>query len=54
MNLTYKKANIADATRLIEIYNAAFYDDYIRYGECPGYGKQKKRWNILFQNPLYI
>lgn len=24
------------------IYNAAFYDDYLRYGSCPGYGKTKE------------
>ena len=27
---------------LIGIYNSAFYDDYIRYGECPAYGKAKE------------
>ena len=42
MNLIYKKADITDAPCLIEIYNTAFYDDYVRYGECPGYGKTKE------------
>lgn len=27
---------------LIEIYNASFYDDYIKYGECPAYGRTRE------------
>lgn len=41
MGLTYRKATTDDAELLLDIYNASFYDDYIRYGECPGYGKTK-------------
>ncbi len=37
--IEYKKAEIEDAALLIDIYNAAFYADYLRYGECPGYGR---------------
>ena len=25
-----------------DIYNASFYDDHVRYGSCPGYGKTKE------------
>jgi len=39
MKIEYRKADIADAELLIEIYNSAFYSDYIKYGECPAYGK---------------
>lgn len=42
MEITYRKAETADAELLINIYNAAFYSDYIRYGECPAYGKTKE------------
>lgn len=42
MKVEYRKANIEDAEVLIEIYNAAFYSDYLKYGECPGYGKTKE------------
>lgn len=42
MNLEFRKASIADADLLIDIYNASFYDDFIRYGECPAYGKTKE------------
>lgn len=43
MKIDYRKANREDAELLIRIYNAAFYDDYIRYGECPAYGRSKER-----------
>lgn len=38
-NTTFRKAETADAELLISIYNAAFHSDYIKYGECPAYGK---------------
>jgi ribosomal protein S18 acetylase RimI-like enzyme len=37
--LTYRKATVEDAELLIKIYDAAFYEDYIKYGECPAYGR---------------
>ena len=42
MKIEFRKANQEDAELLIDIYNAAFYADFIRYGECPGYGKTKE------------
>ena len=42
MELTYKNAEIKDAEMLIDIYNSAFHDDYIRYGHCPAYGRTKE------------
>ena len=42
MEIEFRKAETADADLLIELYNASFYDDYIRYGECPAYGKTKE------------
>ncbi|WP_187374123.1 hypothetical protein [Murimonas intestini] len=42
MKLTYRKAIKDDSDLLIDIYNASFYDDYVWYGECPGYGKTKE------------
>ena len=42
MNIEYRKAAVSDAELLIEIYNASFYGDYIKYGECPAYGKTKE------------
>ena len=42
MKIEYKKADTADAELLIDIYNSAFYSDYVKYGECPAYGKTKE------------
>ncbi|MBR5965488.1 MAG: GNAT family N-acetyltransferase [Treponema sp.] len=42
MNINFRKAEISDAERLIEIYNSSFYSDFIKYGECPAYGRSKE------------
>ena len=42
MEIEYRKACVEDAELLIDIYNAAFYSDNMKYGECPGYGKTKE------------
>ena len=39
MVIEFRKADMADAEQLIEIYNASFYSDYLTYGECSAYGK---------------
>ena len=39
MKIAFRKAELTDAELLIDIYNSAFYPDYIKYGECPAYGK---------------
>ena len=41
MKIEYRKADLADAELLVDIYDSAFYDDYVRFGECPAYGKSK-------------
>jgi ribosomal protein S18 acetylase RimI-like enzyme len=40
--LVYKSADISDADLLIRIYNSAFYDDFIRYGQCQTYGQSRE------------
>lgn len=42
MTIEYRQAAPEDAELLIRIYNASFYSDYLKYGECPGYGKTKE------------
>ncbi len=39
MDLEIKAATTKDAELLVDIYNKAFYEDYVKYGECPGYGR---------------
>ncbi len=43
MRLRFVKASKKDADLIVEIYNAAFYDDFIKYGECPAYGKTREQ-----------
>ena len=49
MRIEFREAVAADAELLIEIYNSAFYKDFIRYGECPAYGRslEEMRRSIL-------
>ena len=55
MVLTYREASKADANLLIDIYNSSFYEDYIHYGECPGYGKTKEQMELsILRFPKYI
>ncbi len=42
MGLRYIRAEKKDVDLLINIYNAAFYADYVKYGECPAYGKTRE------------
>ena len=42
MELIYKNAEVNDAELLIDIYNSAFRDDHLRYGQCPAYGRSKE------------
>ena len=42
MTIEYRQATKEDAEVLVNIYNASFYDDYVRYGSCPGYGITKE------------
>ena len=39
MKIAFREAGLPDAKLLTEIYDAAFYSDYLRYGECPAYGR---------------
>ena len=54
MMIEYRKADIADAELLISIYNSAFYSDYIKYGECPAYGKTKEMMEKTFSKPACL
>ena len=42
MKIDFRQACVEDAELLIRIYNDSFYSDYLRYGECPGYGRTKE------------
>ena len=38
-NVLFTQATNDDIQDLIEVQNQAFYDDYMKYEECPGYGR---------------
>ena len=55
MTTEYRKAVLEDTELLISIYNAAYYDDYLRYGYCPGYGITKEGMEESIRTiPKYI
>ena len=55
MTTEYRKAVSEDAEMLVNIYNAAFYSDHIRFGVCPGYGKTKEMMEAsISDDPKYI
>jgi ribosomal protein S18 acetylase RimI-like enzyme len=50
-----RKAIPENAEILIKIYNEAFYEDFIRYGECPAYGRSVDDMKkSIIEIPKYI
>jgi ribosomal protein S18 acetylase RimI-like enzyme len=55
VTIEYRKAVSEDAEMLVNIYNAAFYSDYMRYGACPGYGRTTEMMKeSIREYPKYI
>lgn len=55
MNIEYRRATKEDAMTMVNIYNAAFYEDYVRYGYCPGYGSTREKMELsIEQTTKYI
>ena len=55
MDIQIRKAIHEDAEVLVKIYNEAFYDDYVRYGECPAYGRSiDDMKKSIIEVPKYI
>ena len=55
MTIEYRQAGKEDAELLVNIYNASFYDDYLRYGSCPGYGNTKEMMEeSITRHPKHI
>ena len=55
MTIEYRQAASEDADLLIDIYNASFFDDYIWYGTCPGYGLTKEQMEeSIVRHPKHI
>ena len=55
MKIEFKEAVAADAGLLIEIYNSAFYKDFIRYGGCPAYGRSlEEMQRSILESPKFV
>ena len=55
MKIEFKKAVGTDAELLIEIYNSAFYSDFIKYGECPAYGRSIEAMRLsIIEIPKFL
>ena len=49
-DISYRRAECSDAALLVDIYDRAFRSDYLRYGECPAYGRTVERMEYSIQN----
>lgn len=49
MNLVLQRAVEEDAQSIINARDQSFYDDYIRFGECPGYHKTPEEMQYTIQ-----
>jgi hypothetical protein len=45
MQITFERAKLEDALKLIDVQNLGFLEDYKKYGECPSF--QEKEENML-------
>ena len=55
MKIEFREAVAADAGMLIEIYNSAFYQDFIRYDECPAYGRSlEEMQRSILEFPKFV
>lgn len=55
MKAAYRKACVRDAALLVHIYDLSFYADYLKYGECPGYGRSKAEMeDSILRYPKHI
>lgn len=54
--IEFRNAEVADAELVVDIYNAAFFDDYVKYGECPAYGYNsgKQLVSYLSDPKMYV
>ncbi|MDR3594358.1 GNAT family N-acetyltransferase [Clostridium sp.] len=54
MKIEFERATINDIDELINVRNQSFYEDYVKYGECPGYNLTKESMtNIILSRIVY-
>lgn len=52
MNVKIERATVKDTNDLIEIQNKAFYSDFKKYGECPGYNRSYESMKLSIENSI--
>ena len=52
MNIKFERAVAEDAEALINVRNKSFYEDYVKYGECPGYNKSVESMKSSISNRI--
>ena len=55
LKIEFIRASEEDAKKFVEVQDKAFYSDYIKYGVCPGYGRnvesitESMKRNVVFK-----
>lgn len=52
MNIRFERACENDAMLIIDVRNKSFYDDFIKFGECPGYNRAENDMKRSIQNSI--
>lgn len=52
MEIKFERASIKDVDILINVRNKAFYADYVKYGEYPGYNNSKESMTNAILNRI--
>ena len=52
MEIKFERATIDDVEVLINVRNQSFYEDFVKYGECPGYNCSKESMTNYILNKI--
>jgi len=52
MEIIFMRAEIVDASKLIEVQNMSFADDFEKYGECPAYNETEENMLDMIRNVI--
>lgn len=52
MNIEFKLADKGDIKKIAEVQSRSFYEDYVRYGECPTYNESEQRILELIEDDI--
>lgn len=52
MDITFERSTPADVDAILDVRNRCFVADYVRYGECPGYGTGREEMKQIIEDCL--